>query len=89
MVAYAEWHVHPSRCGVALKLRTIRTRTHKYTLEIDSGAGEPYDFVNDPEEMVNRFDDPGSTKVRAALEELLRLRPGSIREPLAEPIGMA
>ena len=25
-VAYSEWHVHPSRCGVALKLRTVRTQ---------------------------------------------------------------
>ncbi len=74
---------------VALKLRTIRTRIHNCTFELESGAGEPYDLVNDPEELVNRFDDPAYAKVRAAVDELMRLRPGAIREPLAEPIGMA
>jgi len=53
-----------ARCGVGLKLRTVWTRTHKGTFELDSGAGELYDLVHDPEEMVNRFDDPGSMKIR-------------------------
>jgi arylsulfatase A-like enzyme len=88
-VAYSEWHVHPSRCGVAVKLRTVRTRTHKCTFELDSGAGELYDLVNDPEEMHNRFDDPAYAKVRAELYDMMRARPGEIVEPLAEPIGMA
>ncbi len=77
------------RRGAALTPRTIRTRTHKCTFELDSGAGELYDLVTDPQELVNRFDDPAYTKVRGALDELLRLRPGAIREPLAEPVGMA
>jgi len=88
-VAYSEWHVHPSRCGVALKLRTVRTRTHKCTFELESGAGELYDLVNDPEEMVNRFDDPAYAKARAELHDMMRARPGEIASPLAEPIGMA
>jgi arylsulfatase A-like enzyme len=46
--AYSEWHVHASRCGVALKLRTVRTRDAKCTFELDSGAGELYDLRNDP-----------------------------------------
>ena len=88
-VAYSEWHVHPSRCGVGLKLRTVRTRTHKCTFELDSGAGELYDLVNDPEEMVNRFDDPAYQAVRRELEEMMRARPGRIVDPLPDPIGMA
>lgn len=88
-VAYSEWHVHPSRCGVPLKLRTVRTKTHKCTFELDSGAGELYDLVNDPEEMHNVFDDPGHRAVRRQMEDLMRARPGAIAEPLAEPIGMA
>ena len=87
--AYSEWHVHPSRCGVGLKLRTVRTKTHKCTFELDSGAGELYDLVNDPEEMVNRFDDPACAAVRRELHELMRARPGDIVDPLSEPIGMA
>jgi arylsulfatase A-like enzyme len=87
--AYSEWHVHPSRCGVGLKLRTVRTKTHKCTFELESGAGELYDLVNDPEEMVNRFDDPSHGAVRKELYELMRARPGEVLERLPEPIGMA
>jgi arylsulfatase A-like enzyme len=88
-VAYSEWHVHPSRCGVAVKLRTVRTRTHKCTFELDSGAGELYDLVNDPEEMTNRFDDPAYRAVRNELHAMMRARPGEVVAELAEPIGMA
>jgi arylsulfatase A-like enzyme len=88
-VAWSEWHVHPSRCGVGLQLRTVRTKTHKCTFELGSGAGELYDLVNDPHEMDNRFDDPACAKVRRELEDMMRARPGPIAEPLAEPIGMA
>lgn len=88
-VAYSEWHVHPSRCGVGLKLRTVRTSTHKCTFELESGAGELYDLVDDPEEMVNRYDDPAYAAVRKELHDMMRARPGEIAESLAEPIGMA
>jgi arylsulfatase A-like enzyme len=88
-VAYSEWHVHPSRCGVWLKLRTVRTKTHKCTFELDSGAGELYDLVNDPREMNNLFDDPGYAKVRRELTDMMRARPGTVRDDLPEPIGMA
>ena len=47
-----------------LQLRTVRTKTHKCTFDLDSGAGELYDLMNDPEEMVNRFDDPAYAKTR-------------------------
>jgi arylsulfatase A-like enzyme len=87
--AWSEWHVHPSRCGVALKLRTVRTKTHKCTFELGSGAGELYDLRNDPGEMHNRFDDPGYSKIRKELEGMMRARPGKVLESLAEPIGMA
>lgn len=87
--AYSEWHVHPSRCGVALQLRTVRTRTHKCTFELGSGAGELYDLYNDPGEMDNLFNDPGRTKIQKELHDMMRARPGKIRDDLAEPIGMA
>jgi arylsulfatase A-like enzyme len=88
-VAYSEWHVHPSRCGIGLQLRTVRTRTHKCTFELGSGAGELYDLVNDPGEMVNRFDDPAFATVRRELHDMMRARPGAVLDPLPEPIGMA
>ena len=48
-----------------------------------------YDLVNDPIEMQNLFDDPGYASVRKELEDMMRERPGRLRENLAEPIGMA
>jgi arylsulfatase A-like enzyme len=87
--AYSEWHVHPSRCGVELKLRTVRTASWKCTFELGSGAGEMYNLVNDPLEMQNLFDDPDYARVRKELEDMMRARPGKLRESLAEPIGMA
>lgn len=87
--AYSEWYVHPSRCGVALQLRTVRTKTHKCTFELGSGAGELYDLYNDPGEMDNLFNDPGRAKIQKELHDMMRARPGKIRDDLAEPIGMA
>ena len=88
-VAYSEWHVHPSRCGVGLQLRTVRTKTHKCTFELGSGAGELYDLANDPNEMDNLFDDPARAKVRKELHDMMVERPGRLRDDLPEPIGMA
>ena len=87
--AWSEWHVHPSRCGVGLQLRTVRTKAHKATFELISSAGELYDLVNDPAETTNRFDDPAYAAVRKELHDLMRERPGKVAETLAEPIGMA
>ena len=87
--AYNEWDLHPSRCGVALRLRTVRTRTHKLTLELESGAGELYDLVSDPHEMDNRFDDPGARAVRAELADMIRSRPDDAMQHPPEPVGMA
>ena len=70
-------------------MRVVRTKTHKCSFELGSGAGELYDLVNDPGEMQNRFDDPAYKGVRDELEQMMRARPGEVREPLAEPIGMA
>ena len=67
----------------------MRTKTHKCTFELGSGAGELYDLVNDPGEMSNVFDDPGYAKVKKELQDMMRARPGTVREDLPEPIGMA
>jgi len=88
-VAYNEWFVHKSRFGVDLDLRAVRTRTHKCTFEMISGAGEMYDLVNDPTEMRNVFDDPGYAAARRILEEMLHARPGKILQNFPPQIGMA
>jgi arylsulfatase A-like enzyme len=86
--AYNEWDLRASRCGVDLWLRTVRTATHKLTLETNSGAGELYDLVNDPQEMDNRFGDPGIGKVQRELEDMIRSRPKDQIDPLPQ-VGMA
>jgi arylsulfatase A-like enzyme len=86
--AYSEWDLRASRCGVDLWLRTVRTKTHKLTLETNSGAGELYDLANDPQEMDNRFDDAGMKPVRKELEDMIASRPKDQVAPLPQ-IGMA
>ncbi|WP_258130565.1 sulfatase-like hydrolase/transferase [Achromobacter anxifer] len=73
--ALSEWDVAASRCGVELKLRTVRTRDWKLTLELGSGAGEMYCLADDPDEMDNLFDDPGHAAKRRELTDMLASRP--------------
>lgn len=87
--AYCEWDLDATRCGVALRLRTVRTRTHKLTLDLESGAGELYDLANDPDEMVNRFNDPAYAGIRRGLEEMIASQPGDYMEPPPKRVGMA
>ena len=87
--AFNEWRLGPSRCGVALDLRTVRTQTAKLTLEMTSGAGEMYDLHNDPHECNNLFDDPKHRGLREELMQRLMSRPDDIRHPLPEPVGPA
>jgi arylsulfatase A-like enzyme len=86
--AMNEWELLPNRVGVALSLRCVRTRTHKLTMDMRSGAGELYDLVNDPDEMVNLFDDPANAEVQARLTGHLHLRPDDII-PNRVPVGPA
>ena len=87
--AWSEWHVHPSRLGVALQLRTVRTARYSCTFELGSGSGELYDLLNDPQQLVNRFDDPSWLAVRERMHALMLARPGPLLDQLSEPVGMA
>src|SRR5947207_14923434 len=86
--AFSEWDLRASRCGVDLWLKTVRTATHKLTLETNSGAGELYDLANDPQEMDNRFGDPGVAAVQRQLMDMIASRPNDKIDPLPQ-IGMA
>ena len=87
--AYNEWDLHPSRCGVALQLRTVRTKDRKLTLELGTGAGEMYDLSEDPFEMRNLFDDPAYGAMRKELTDMVRSRPDDAMMPPPQPVGMA
>jgi arylsulfatase A-like enzyme len=86
--AYSEWDLRASRSGVDLDLRTVRTRRHKLTLELRSGAGELYDLYDDPNEMDNRFNDSGVSAIQKNLVDMVRSRP-SDAVPRQPQVGMA
>lgn len=88
-MAYNEWNLASTRCGVPLELRTIRTKTHKCTFELITGAGELYDLANDPLEQDNLYEDAGAAKVRKELEDMMRARPGKVLNAFADPVGAA
>lgn len=88
-VAYSEWNVNASRCGVALALRTVRTETSKLTVELNSGAGELYNLKNDPHEMDNLFREGDASPMQRELEDMIKERPGKIQTTFDEPVGMA
>jgi hypothetical protein len=58
-------------------------------LELNSGAGELYDFVEDPNEMDNRFEDRAMQSVRAELTDMIRARPDDALKTPLKPVGMA
>ena len=87
--AWSEWHVHPSRLGVALQLRNVRTERYSITVELGSGSGELYDLHDDPHQMVNRFDDPAWKSIRDEMHGRVLARPGAVRELRTDPVGMA
>jgi len=87
--AYSEWSVRDSRFGVALDLRTVRTRRYKLTIEGHSGAGEMYDLGNDPHEMNNIFGDPAHAAVEQSLKQMIASRPHDELSPELPQVGMA
>jgi arylsulfatase A-like enzyme len=87
--AYSEWDLRASRFGVDVELRTVRTRTRKLTFERISGAGELYDLAEDPDEMVNRFDDPAYAFARRELMDMIASRPAEERTTRLPQVGMA
>ncbi|MEM1233080.1 MAG: sulfatase-like hydrolase/transferase [Pseudomonadota bacterium] len=86
--AMNEWELLPTRAGVALSLRTVRTKTMKLTVDALSGMGEMYDLAADPDEMCNVFDDADYAARRAELEGYLAERPNDI-VPNGVQVGMA
>ena len=86
--AYNEWELLPTRAGVALSLRTVRTRTHKLTVDLQSGAGELYDLVADPDEMENLWDQHKAADMQAQLYAMAMARPDDAG-PIRTQVGMA
>ena len=86
--ALNEWGLLPGRVGVSLELRTVRTRTHKLTVDLISGDGELYDLQADPGELHNLFASPDAVEIRAQLMSMIDRRPNDLR-PHQTPVGTA
>ncbi len=87
--ALNEWELLPSRAGVQLSLRTVRTKTHKLTLDLRSDEGELYDLANDPFELENRYHDPAYASTRRELAAMIEARPDDARAELSTQVGAA
>lgn len=86
--AMNEWELLPTRAGVPLSLRTVRTKTHKMTVDFHSGAGELYDLAADPDEMRNLFDNAGYSDLKDSLMQFMHQRPDDAM-PIQTQVGMA
>jgi len=86
--ALSEWDLRASRSGVEVDLRTVRTKTHKLSVDLNSGAGELYDLANDPKEMDNLFSERAPGATQKELMDMIRSRPGDIA-PRKAQVGMA
>ncbi|BBU58610.1 sulfatase [Mameliella alba] len=84
--AMMEWELLANRVGVPLSLRTVRTRTAKLTMDLQSGAGEMYDLARDPYELHNLFDRPAHAGVQDELTAMLHSRPDDIT-PNRQAVG--
>ena len=87
--ALSEWYVGEARCGVELKLHTVRARDWKCSIELSTGAGEMYDLKEDPDEMRNVWDDPAYASMRRDAEQIIRDRPGPVLAERLPIVGMA
>ena len=78
----------PTRAGVGLSLRTVRTKTHKLTIDLQSMAGELYDMIGDPDETTNLFNSPEHADLQHELLEFIASRPDDAG-PMSTQVGMA
>jgi len=72
--AMSEWELMPGRVKAKVSIRSVRTRTYKLTKDMNSGHGELYDLLADPNETNNLFNDPKATDLKIRLESYLMLR---------------
>lgn len=73
-----EWGLGPGRVGVALELRTVRTRTHKLTIDLISGEGELYDLQMDQGEMNNLFGTAEAESIQKQLMAFVQARSADV-----------
>ncbi|WP_341349545.1 sulfatase/phosphatase domain-containing protein, partial [Cognatishimia maritima] len=72
--AVNEWEVDSQRSGMDMDLITVRSGRYRMSVDLKTDTGELYDMQEDPDEMVNLFDDPGAGAVRQEHMDMIRSR---------------
>ncbi|WP_371398780.1 sulfatase [Marinovum algicola] len=84
--ALSEYEVDSQRSAVDMDLMTVRSARCRMSMDLRTGTCELYDLHDDPDEMVNRFDDPAYAAVRREHTDMIRSRPDD-RIPAAPRVG--
>lgn len=84
--ALNEWEVDKARSGVSMDLTTVRSDRYRMSVDLKTDTGELYDMQEDPDEMVNLFDDGARATVRAELMDMIKARPDDM-VPVAPRVG--
>ena len=53
------------------RVRSLITKTHRFTIYLDNTWGELYDLITDPHETCNLWDDPCSIEIKSKLSLLM------------------
>lgn len=84
--ALSEYEVDSQRSAVDMDLMTVRSARCRMSMDLRTGTCELYDLHDDPDEMVNRFDDPAYAAIRREHTDMIRSRPDD-RIPAAPRVG--
>lgn len=84
--ALSEYEVDARRSAVDMDLMTVRSRTHRMSIDMRTQTGELYDMEEDPHEMHNLFDDPSRRVLRTELVDMIKSRPDDMI-PSAPRVG--
>ncbi|SCZ70906.1 Arylsulfatase A [Epibacterium ulvae] len=84
--ALSEYEVDAKRSAVDMDLQTVRSTRYRMSIDMYTETGELYDMQEDPEEMINLFDDPSRATVKTELLDMIRSRPQD-QIPVAPRVG--
>jgi arylsulfatase A-like enzyme len=84
--ALAEYEVDSIRSAVDMDLMTVRSKRYRMSVDLRTNTGELYDMQDDPEEMINLFDDSGYRSIRSEHMDMIRSRPDDMI-PVSPRVG--
>ncbi|WP_323772083.1 sulfatase-like hydrolase/transferase [Antarctobacter sp.] len=84
--ALSEYGVDSLRSAVDMDLMTVRSAGYRMSMDLRTQTGELYDLQDDPQEKVNRFEDPDFVAIRREHHDMIRSRPDDMI-PAAPRVG--